>query len=61
MTLLKSNQTLREKYPVAVQNKFEVFEEAEEVDQRWANFIAAITEAAEEQIQESIGKKIHGY
>ena len=34
LALLKSNQILREKYYVAVQNTFEVLEDAEEVDQQ---------------------------
>ena len=32
LTLLKSNQTFHEKYWVAVQNKFDVLKEAEEVN-----------------------------
>ena len=35
---------------MAVQNKFEVLRQAEEVDQQWAKFKVPITEAAEEQI-----------
>ena len=35
---------------VAVQNKFEVLREAEEVEQQWVKFKVAITEVAVEQI-----------
>ena len=49
LALLKSNQTLRKKYRVAVPNRFEVL--AEEEDQRWAKFKVVITEAAVEQIR----------
>ena len=38
MVLLKSNQILRGKYRGAVQNKFEVSGEVEEVDQQWVKF-----------------------
>ena len=42
LALLKSNLTLREKYRVAVQNKYEVSGEIEEVDQQWMKFKAEI-------------------
>ena len=50
MALLKSNQTLREKYFEAVQNKFEVLGEAEEVNQQWVKFKVAVTKTALIQI-----------
>ena len=50
MVLLKPNQTLREKYSMAVQNKFEALKEADEVTKKCADFKAAIIEATEEQL-----------
>ncbi|GFN92110.1 craniofacial development protein 2-like [Plakobranchus ocellatus] len=50
LAILKANQTIREKYQIAVQNKFEALGDAEEVEQQWDNFKSAIMEAATEVI-----------
>ncbi|GFN74393.1 craniofacial development protein 2-like protein [Plakobranchus ocellatus] len=50
LAILKTNQTIREKYQISVQNKFEALEDAEEVEQQWENFKSAIMEAATEMI-----------
>ncbi|GFO16281.1 craniofacial development protein 2-like [Plakobranchus ocellatus] len=50
LAILKTNQTIREKYQISVQNKFEAFGDAEEVEQQWENFKSAIMEAATEVI-----------
>ena len=50
MALLKSNQTIREKYCLAVQNELEALGEAEEVKKQWVKFKVAVTVAAVEQI-----------
>ncbi|GFS18523.1 endonuclease exonuclease phosphatase domain containing protein [Elysia marginata] len=44
--LLKSDQDLRQRYTVAVKNRFQGLEEVEEVEQHWQNLKEAITEAA---------------
>ncbi|GFO33983.1 RNA-directed DNA polymerase from mobile element jockey-like [Plakobranchus ocellatus] len=50
LAILKTNQTIREKYQISVQNKFEALGGAEEVEQQWENFKSAIMEAATEVI-----------
>ncbi|GFO47179.1 craniofacial development protein 2-like [Plakobranchus ocellatus] len=50
LALLKTNQLIREKYQVSVQNKFESLGEAEEIEKQWENFKEAITLAATEEI-----------
>ncbi|GFO31383.1 RNA-directed DNA polymerase from mobile element jockey-like [Plakobranchus ocellatus] len=50
LAILKTNQTIREKYHISVQNKFEALGDAEEVEQQWENFKSAIMEAAAEVI-----------
>ncbi|GFN93424.1 craniofacial development protein 2-like [Plakobranchus ocellatus] len=50
LAILKTNQTIREKYQISVQNKFEALGDAEEVEQQWENFKSAIMEAATEVI-----------
>ncbi|GFO47314.1 endothelin-converting enzyme 1 [Plakobranchus ocellatus] len=50
LAILKTNQTIREKYQFSVQNKFEASGDAEEVEQQWENFKSAIMEAATEVI-----------
>ncbi|GFN78082.1 craniofacial development protein 2-like [Plakobranchus ocellatus] len=50
LAILKSNQTIREKYQISVQNKFEALGDAEEVEQQWENFKSALMEAATEVI-----------
>ncbi|GFO36321.1 endonuclease-reverse transcriptase [Plakobranchus ocellatus] len=50
LAILKTNQTIREKYQISVQNKFEALRDAEEVEQQWENFKSAIMEAATEMI-----------
>ncbi|GFO43306.1 craniofacial development protein 2-like protein [Plakobranchus ocellatus] len=50
LATLKTNQTIREKYQISVQNKFEALGDAEEVEQQWENFKSAIMEAATEVI-----------
>ncbi|GFO32139.1 RNA-directed DNA polymerase from mobile element jockey-like [Plakobranchus ocellatus] len=50
LAILKTNQTIREKYQISVQNKFEALADAEEVEQQWENFKSAIMEAATEVI-----------
>ncbi|GFO12223.1 MORC family CW-type Zinc finger protein 3 [Plakobranchus ocellatus] len=56
LATLKSNQAIREKYCIAVQNNFETLGEAEEVDQQWEDFKAAVTEAAEKEIPKGTRK-----
>ncbi|GFO38874.1 endonuclease-reverse transcriptase [Plakobranchus ocellatus] len=46
LAILKTNQTIREKYQISVQNKFEALGDAEEVEQQCENFKSAIMEAA---------------
>ncbi|GFO29117.1 craniofacial development protein 2-like [Plakobranchus ocellatus] len=46
LAILKTNQTIREKYQISVQNKFEALGDAEEIEQQWENFKSAIKEAA---------------
>ncbi|GFO49488.1 PiggyBac transposable element-derived protein 4-like [Plakobranchus ocellatus] len=48
LAILKTNQTIREKYQISVQNKFETLGDAEEVEQQWENFKSAKMEAATE-------------
>ncbi|GFN84639.1 craniofacial development protein 2-like protein [Plakobranchus ocellatus] len=50
LAILKTNQTIREKYQISVQNKFEALGDAEEVEQQWENFKSVIMEAATENI-----------
>ncbi|GFO30355.1 craniofacial development protein 2-like [Plakobranchus ocellatus] len=50
LAILKTNQTIREKYQISVQNKFEALGDAEEVEHQWENFKSAIMEAATEVI-----------
>ncbi|GFO39342.1 RNA-directed DNA polymerase from mobile element jockey-like [Plakobranchus ocellatus] len=50
LAILKTNQTIREKYQISVQNKFEALGDAEEIEQQWENFKSAIMEAATEVI-----------
>ncbi|GFO27557.1 RNA-directed DNA polymerase from mobile element jockey-like [Plakobranchus ocellatus] len=50
LAILKTNQTIRKKYQISVQNKFEALGDAEEVEQQWENFKSAIMEAATEVI-----------
>ncbi|GFN88800.1 endonuclease-reverse transcriptase [Plakobranchus ocellatus] len=50
LAILKTNQTIREKYQISVQNKYEALGDAEEVEQQWENFKSAIMEAATEVI-----------
>ncbi|GFO06939.1 endonuclease-reverse transcriptase [Plakobranchus ocellatus] len=50
LAILKTNQTIREKYQISVQNKFEALGDAEEVEQQWENFKSAIMEAATDVI-----------
>ncbi|GFO31953.1 craniofacial development protein 2-like [Plakobranchus ocellatus] len=50
LAILKTNQTIMEKYQISVQNKFEALGDAEEVEQQWENFKSAIMEAATEVI-----------
>ncbi|GFN77269.1 craniofacial development protein 2-like protein [Plakobranchus ocellatus] len=49
LALLKTNQLIREKYQVSVQNKFESLGEAEEIEKQWENFKEAITLAAKQK------------
>ncbi|GFO12462.1 craniofacial development protein 2-like protein [Plakobranchus ocellatus] len=51
LAILKTNQTIREKYQISVQNKFEGLGDAEEVEQQREHFKSAIMEAATEVIQ----------
>ncbi|GFR58942.1 migration and invasion-inhibitory protein [Elysia marginata] len=46
LAILKTNQSLREKYQISVQNKFEAFKEVEKIEEQWENFKSALTEAA---------------
>ena len=55
LVLLKSNQTIGEKYRVKM--KSEVFREADEVDQQWAKFKTGITKADRNKYQESKEKE----
>ncbi|GFN88375.1 aspartate aminotransferase [Plakobranchus ocellatus] len=50
LAILKTNQTIGEKYQISVQNKFEALGDAEEVEQQLENFKSAIMEAATEVI-----------
>ncbi|GFO07611.1 RNA-directed DNA polymerase from mobile element jockey-like [Plakobranchus ocellatus] len=50
LAILKTNQTIREKYQISVQNKSEASGDAEEVEQQWENFKSTIMEAATEVI-----------
>ncbi|GFN98319.1 craniofacial development protein 2-like [Plakobranchus ocellatus] len=50
LAILKTNQTIRGKNQISVQNKFEALGDAEEVEQQWKNFKSAIMEAATEVI-----------
>ncbi|GFN84631.1 craniofacial development protein 2-like [Plakobranchus ocellatus] len=50
LAILKTNQTIREKYQISVQNKSEALGDAQEVEQQWENFKSAIMEAATEVI-----------
>ncbi|GFO01373.1 craniofacial development protein 2-like protein [Plakobranchus ocellatus] len=54
LAILKTNQTIREKYQISVQNKFEALGDAEAVEQQWENFKSAIMEAATERWAEYI-------
>ncbi|GFO26722.1 craniofacial development protein 2-like protein [Plakobranchus ocellatus] len=56
LAILKMNQTIREKYQILVQNKFEALGDAEEVEQQWENFKSAIMEAATEVIPKGKAK-----
>ncbi|GFN96473.1 RNA-directed DNA polymerase from mobile element jockey-like [Plakobranchus ocellatus] len=50
LAILKTNQTIREKYQISVQNRFEALGDAQEVEQQWENFKSAIMEAATEVV-----------
>ncbi|GFR69145.1 RNA-directed DNA polymerase from mobile element jockey-like [Elysia marginata] len=50
LAILKTNQSLREKYQISVQNKFEALKEVEKIEEQWENFKSALTEAATEVI-----------
>ncbi|GFO05200.1 craniofacial development protein 2-like protein [Plakobranchus ocellatus] len=61
LAILKTNQTIREKYQISVHNKLEALGDAEEVEQQWENFKSAIMEAAtEEEVETAIKKMKHG-
>ncbi|GFN86631.1 hypothetical protein PoB_001313700 [Plakobranchus ocellatus] len=61
LAILKTNQTIREKYQISVQNKFEALGDAEELEQQWENFKSAIMEAAtEEEVETAVKKMNHG-
>ena len=47
---LKSNNEIKEKYQVAVKNRFEIFSKIEDIDEKWLSFKEAITTAADEII-----------
>ncbi|GFO24946.1 endonuclease-reverse transcriptase [Plakobranchus ocellatus] len=59
LAILKTNQTITEKYLISVQNKFEALADAEEVEQQWENFKSAIMEAATEVIPKVKRKAKH--
>ncbi|GFS03903.1 RNA-directed DNA polymerase from mobile element jockey-like [Elysia marginata] len=50
LAILKTNQSLREKYQISVQNKFEALKEVEKIEEQWENFKSVLTEAATEVI-----------
>ncbi|GFN83762.1 craniofacial development protein 2-like protein [Plakobranchus ocellatus] len=58
LAILKTNQTIRAKYQISVQNKFEALGDAEEVEQQWGNFKSAIREAVTEVKQKWMTEEI---
>ena len=50
LAILRSDQDIRQKYALSVENKFQSLNELEEVEHQWENFKQAINKAAVEVI-----------
>ena len=53
---LRSDSDIKEKFTVAVKNRFSILHFVQEVDEKWEHLKESITQAAEEAISKSLRK-----